>query len=44
MVDQLSARNQREYLLLINLVSKYAKSGDGAAEVVPAPAVPDHRD
>ena len=37
---RLNARNQREYLLLINLVSKYAK-GDPEAK---PPAVPEHRD
>jgi tetratricopeptide (TPR) repeat protein len=40
-VARLNIRNQREYLLLINLVSKYAKSEDAA---VKPPPVPDHRD
>jgi tetratricopeptide (TPR) repeat protein len=37
---RLNVRNQREYLLLINLVSMYAKDGQESKP----PVVPDHRD
>jgi hypothetical protein len=43
-LTHLALRNQQEYLLLINLVSKYAKQHDKDGETVKPAEVPEKKD